>query len=97
MLFASFFGACYVGSGCLVSAAGHSFEMFGVPGPLHRDPGCGRLDLAEENLRQLVRHGVPRGQISVAAECTFCNPAQFYSWRRDRESAGRMISYIRLV
>jgi polyphenol oxidase len=58
---------------------------------------AGRLDLAEENLRQLVRQGVPRGQISVAGRCTFCNPAQFYSWRRDRESAGRMISYIRLV
>jgi polyphenol oxidase len=57
---------------------------------------AGRLDLAEENLRQLVRHGVPRGQISVAAKCTFCNPAQFYSWRRDRESDGRMISYIKL-
>jgi hypothetical protein len=39
MLFASFFGACYVGSGCLVSAAGHSFEMFGVSGSLHRDLG----------------------------------------------------------
>jgi YfiH family protein len=58
---------------------------------------AGRIDLAEENVRQLMRHGVPRGQITVARQCTFCNPAQFYSWRRDRNSAGRMISYIRLV
>jgi copper oxidase (laccase) domain-containing protein len=27
--------------------------------------------------------------------CTFCHPAQFYSYRRDREQAGRMLSYIR--
>ncbi len=56
-----------------------------------------RLDLATENLRQLVLHGVPRGQISAAGQCTFCNPTQFYSWRRDHEATGRMVSYIRLI
>jgi YfiH family protein len=58
---------------------------------------AGRIDLAVENVRQLTNHGVPRASISVAGVCTFCNPAQFYSFRRDRESAGRMISYIRLA
>ena len=58
---------------------------------------AGRVDLAAANLRQLTEYGVPREQISLAGACTFCDPARFYSWRRDRESAGRMISYIRLV
>jgi len=58
---------------------------------------AGRLDLAAENQRQLMECGVPRESISLAGLCTFCDPARFYSWRRDRESAGRMISYIRMV
>jgi len=75
--------------GCCYEVGEEVARRFGVA-------HAGRIDLAEENLRQLVRHGVPRGQISVAAKCTFCNPGQFYSWRRDREGAGRMISFIRL-
>lgn len=55
-----------------------------------------RLDLSEENRRQLASRGVPEAKISAAGECTFCNSARFYSWRRDHESAGRMISYIRI-
>jgi hypothetical protein len=58
---------------------------------------AGRVDLAAENLRQLMQQGVPRAQISVASMCTYCHPAQFYSWRRDRESAGRMISFVGLI
>ena len=58
---------------------------------------AGRLDLAAENLHQLVEYGVPREQISLGRACTFCDRARFYSWRRDREAAGRMISYIRVV
>jgi YfiH family protein len=57
---------------------------------------AGRVDLAAENLRQLTQAGVPRESISLAGVCTFCDP-RFYSWRRDRERAGRMISYIRLM
>jgi len=54
----------------------------------------GRIDLAAENLRQLVRAGVPPDSISQVGACTFCDPSRFYSWRRDRETAGRMISYV---
>jgi YfiH family protein len=57
---------------------------------------AGRIDLAAENQRQLMIEGVPRESISLAGVCTFCDP-RFYSWRRDRELAGRMISYIRLI
>jgi hypothetical protein len=60
-------------------------------------PRAGRLDLGARILRQLTDYGVPRQQISLAGACTFCGPAHFYSWRRDRESAGRMISYVRII
>ena len=59
-------------------------------------PAAGKLDLARENVRQLTQFGVPRKQISIAGVCTYCD-ARFHSWRRDREKAGRMISYIRIT
>jgi polyphenol oxidase len=58
---------------------------------------AGRVDLAAENVRQLTHYGIAAERIGVAGLCTFCNPAQFYSWRRERERAGRMISYIRVI
>lgn len=59
-------------------------------------PGAGRLDLAKENLRQLTHHGVPASQVTIAGACTFCDDARFHSWRRDRDAAGRMISFARI-
>jgi len=58
-----------------------------------KDTG-GNLDLADENLRQLTRAGVPRGQIDLTGACTFCDAERFYSFRREGERAGRMISFI---
>jgi YfiH family protein len=55
---------------------------------------AGRLDLASANVSQLIDAGVPRDQIGVSGRCTFCDPVQFYSWRRDHDRAGRMISFI---
>lgn len=57
----------------------------------------GRLDLASHNIRQLESAGVPAGQIDYQATCTFCNAAQFYSWRRDKDMSARMISYVGLL
>jgi YfiH family protein len=57
----------------------------------------GRLDLAAHNIRQLESAGVPAGQIEDQATCTFCNAAQFYSWRRDKDMSARMISYVGLL
>jgi YfiH family protein len=58
---------------------------------------AGRIDLAAENLRQLTKEGVPAASISVAGTCTFCDRERFYSWRRDHQTTGRMISYVRVV
>lgn len=57
---------------------------------------AGRLDLAEENRLQLASHGVAAERTGIIGACTFCDAAHFFSWRRDRENAGRMISYIRI-
>lgn len=58
---------------------------------------AGRIDLAGQNYRQLIECGVPSSQIAIAGRCTFCEPEAFDSWRRDRERAGRMISYVRIL
>lgn len=58
--------------------------------------GAGYVDLAQENQRQLQEAGVSEGRIDVLRLCTFCG-RRFHSWRRDKERAGRMISYIKIA
>ena len=58
---------------------------------------AGRLDLSAENHSQLIQAGLRPEHIEVVGGCTFCNPAQFFSWRRDRDRAGRMISFIQTI
>ena len=57
---------------------------------------AGRLDLAAENRSQLIAAGLHPDRIDAVGGCTYCNPAQFFSWRRDHDPAGRMISFIRV-
>ena len=56
--------------------------------------GTSLLDLAAENRGQLLEAGLAEGHIDLLNQCTFCDPARFHSYRRDKERAGRMISYI---
>ena len=51
-----------------------------------------RIDLAEINGRLLGEAGVP--DVWQARQCTFCEGERYYSFRREKEAAGRMISYI---
>ncbi len=55
---------------------------------------AGKIDLANANRTQLIEAGVPDAQIDLLDLCTFCNPELFHSFRRDKERAGRMVSYI---
>lgn len=53
------------------------------------------------NLRQAIcgeleKYGVLPGQIEVDSGCTFSDRNLYYSWRRDREKAGRMLAMIRM-
>jgi YfiH family protein len=71
-------------------------ERFGYWSEVVREKGNGKgmLDLAGLNFRQLVASGVPPEGITVAGACTFCHPERFYSYRRDGDSSGGMISGI---
>lgn len=55
------------------------------------------LDLAEANRRQLVEARVPAGRIYTAGLCSSCRPEEFFSYRRDPQTAGRMLSVIGLA
>jgi YfiH family protein len=50
------------------------------------------VDLASINERQLRAAGVTN--IWKSGECTFCRADRFFSYRRERERAGRMMSII---
>jgi purine-nucleoside/S-methyl-5'-thioadenosine phosphorylase / adenosine deaminase len=58
--------------------------------------GAGRVDLAGANRSQLIAAGVPESNIDALGGCTYCDAERFYSYRREGDAAGRMISYIGL-
>lgn len=51
--------------------------------------GKGRLDLIAANTAQLIAAGVPPARIGAGGGCTACEPARFFSHRRDGEPSGR--------
>lgn len=53
-----------------------------------------RLDLEEAVFRQLTFAGVGGNGVFRAGACTVCRKREFYSFRRERESAGQMWSAI---
>jgi YfiH family protein len=78
---------CYeVGPEVAARFAGWWPELAASPRP--------KVDLAATNVRQLVTAGVPESRIFAGALCTFCMDGAFYSFRRERQAAGRMISAI---
>jgi len=59
--------------------------------------GRARLDLEAENRRLLEESGVTPAHIYASHLCTMCRADQFHSFRREREAAGRMYSFIGVV
>jgi len=55
---------------------------------------AGPVDLAEANRRQLLEAGVPERNIELIGQCTYCDSGRYHSFRRDKDQAGRMISFI---
>lgn len=53
-----------------------------------------KLDLAEYNRQQLLEAGVAADRIYVAQLCTMCHGDDFFSFRREKEHAGRMYSLV---
>ena len=59
-------------------------------------PGHFRLDLAQANREMLIKAGVAKERIWLAGLCTSCHPGDFFSYRRDGGTTGRMAAWIRL-
>lgn len=76
--------------GCCYQVGDEVARKFGMS-------GAGKLDLAEENVKQLKAAGVLSPRIESITACTHCRPGQFHSYRRDGEQAGRMISFIEIA
>jgi copper oxidase (laccase) domain-containing protein len=58
------------------------------------DSDHGRVDLSEAARRQLLAVGLPEDQIFSSGFCTRCDRRRFYSHRREKEAAGRMLAVI---
>lgn len=72
-------------------------EAFGPEGARFFSPGPGErkhVDVAAANRAQLEGEGLDPEHIEAVALCTKCRPDLFYSYRRDKANAGRMISVI---
>ena len=61
----------------------------------HRDAGF-YLDLVKVNKRQAQESGVKEANITDSQVCTFCNNHEFFSFRKEGKSCGRLISVIML-
>jgi len=55
--------------------------------------GRGKIDLTHANREQLLHAGVTPGKIYASNLCTMCGAAEFHSFRRDKDAAGRMYSF----
>lgn len=73
-------------------------ESFNYWEDLLRQTGKNRwkLDLWETNCRQLQEVGILKENIIASEICTACNTDQFYSYRAENGSTGRMASIIQL-
>lgn len=54
------------------------------------------LDLSQVNKKQLIDSGVKKDKIFDSGLCTSCENKDFFSYRREKDASGRMISVIML-
>ena len=62
--------------------------------PLRQKAGKLYFDLVRENKRQLIEAGAKPGNILDLGICTISENEDFYSFRKEKEAAGRIISFI---
>lgn len=81
---------------CCMEVGEEVFESFAQPELFERRSSWDRphLNLAEANRLQLVDAGLLPERIQVSTLCTKCRSDLFYSYRRDADAAGRMLSVI---
>jgi copper oxidase (laccase) domain-containing protein len=71
---------------CCYEVGAEVAAQFGIDGPAH-------IDLAGTVRSQLEAAGIAGQRIYLAGLCTRCHAAQFHSFRRDGEAAGRQYSF----
>ncbi|MFH1398271.1 MAG: peptidoglycan editing factor PgeF [Candidatus Omnitrophota bacterium] len=79
---------------CCFQVGGEFNDIF--PGQLIVRANINYLDLAGVNRKQLLDCGVKDKNISDSGLCTYCNENDFFSFRREGESCGRMMSVMML-
>jgi YfiH family protein len=72
---------------CCYEVGNEVSSQFGLSGQTH-------LDLVSENRKQFEAAGVPPQNIQALDVCTFCDAERFFSYRREKDKAGRMTSWI---
>ena len=78
-------------TGALRERFGKGVDQAGYPSR----PGHVFLDLGRLVAEALARGGVaPEDLAAIDDACTACDPARFHSYRRDGDSAGRLLHYI---
>ncbi len=79
---------------CCFEVGSEVAEQFDPGVVVGRKKRC--VDLGAANRRQLLEAGIPGENIWSSNLCTHCSPEQFFSHRRDGDSAGRMLAVIGL-
>lgn len=84
---------------CCYEVGAEVAEEFGANGVVVKRAGAERpyLDLASTIERQMLTAGVRAEHLSRSLDCTKCDAGnRFHSYRRDGQTAGRMIAAIRI-
>lgn len=71
---------------------GEEFKNYFDPGSLREKNSWLCLDVRAENRLRLLRAGILPEKIIDRGLCTVCENDRFYSFRREKEAAGRMVS-----
>lgn len=79
---------------CCYQVGGGFQEHF--PGSLTERRGNFYLDLISVNKKQLLDAGVREGNVADSGICTCCQNDKFFSFRKNGDTSGRMISVIML-
>lgn len=80
--------------GCDQYEVGDEFPDYFRPRALRRVGARWHLDLAGENRAQLLEAGLKTSRIADPRICTVTENCDFYSYRKEKDSAGRIISFI---
>lgn len=91
--------ALYVGFGPAIRdccyEVGQEFSGYFIQGLIKRN-NCHYLDLVGINKQRLLYLGVKENNIFDSKVCTSCRNREFFSYRKEGDSCGRMISVIML-